>query len=99
MPQGAATYGINFNSTWANNLSSQISTLCGNTFTYSCDEILNGWYMEPGASVAYNWNGSVWTSATCSYTVKVNLAKAAGQSANWNITPIPSDHPNYFLRK
>jgi hypothetical protein len=96
MPQGAATYGINFNSTWANNLSSQISTLCGNTFTYSCDEILNGWYMEPGASVAYNWNGSVWTSATCSYTVKVNLAKAAGQSANWNITPIPSDHPNYF---
>ncbi len=95
MPQGAATYGLNFNSSWTSSLTSAISTLCDNTYLYSCDEIANGWYMEPGDSVAYNWNGSAWTSTTCSYTVKVNLAKAAN-SGTWNIKPIPTTHPNYF---
>ena len=94
-PEGAANYGLNFNSSWTSSLTSAISTLCDNTYLYSCDEIANGWYMEPGDSVAYNWNGSAWTSTTCSYTVKVNLAKAAN-SGTWNIKPIPATHPNYF---
>ena len=52
--------------------------------------------MEPGDSVTYNWNGTAWSSTTCSYIVKVNLAKASGQGSSWDIKPIPSDHPNYF---
>ena len=99
-PAGSATYLLNYNSnSWTTNLNSSISSLCSGTYLYSCDVIATGWYMASAASAnrANYWNGTAWTTQNlCNYTVKVNLAKGAGQSASWDIKPIPSDHPNYF---
>jgi hypothetical protein len=95
-PAGSAHYGLNYNSTWTTGLIADIENLCEETFTYTCDEIAVGWYMEPGNNTAFYWDGSVWTTANCSYTVKVNISKASGSSANWNLASIPASHPNYF---
>ena len=95
-PAGSAHYALNYNSTWTTGLIADIENLCEETFTYTCDEIAVGWYMEPGVNTAFYWDGTTWSQTDCEYTVKVNISKVSGSSTNWNLAGIPSSHPNYF---
>jgi hypothetical protein len=92
-PVGSTNYGLNFNGLWTGGLQQNITELCEETFTYTCDDLAIGWYMEEGTTTAYYWNGSIWSdSDTCNYTVTINLVD---NITNGSVAPINSSHPNY----
>ena len=75
-PAGATHYSLNFNGTWTTGLETSINELCEETFTYTCETIPAGWYLEDGQTTAYYWDGSAWTiTDRCEYTVRINLSE------------------------
>ena len=92
-PPGSDHYGLTFTSTWTTGLETSLTTLCEETFTYTCEPLAVGWYLEDGQYTAYYWDGSSWTNShACEYTVTVNLVDDV---SNGGITSIPSSHPYY----
>lgn len=93
-PKGVSHYGLNFNSTWTSALETSILELCDETFTYNCESIAIGWYMEDGTNKAQYWNGSTWSEEViCERTVVINLLD--GDITDGGINPIETDHPYY----
>lgn len=85
---------VNFgNSNWINTgLISGIQSLCGETYTASCEPTLTGWYYKPGDSGAYYYDSSVQqvTSyyafpATYSVTPNVYDTDEQGRTIVWTV--------------
>jgi len=92
-PPGSDHYSLSFNSTWTTGLETSLTTLCEETFTYTCESLAVGWYLEDGQHVAWYWDGSSWTNQHyCEYTVTINLVDDV---SNGGIDSIPSSHPYY----
>ena len=92
-PPGSDHYSLSFNSTWTTGLETSLTTLCEETFTYTCETLAVGWYLEDGQHVAWYWDGSSWTNQHyCEYTVTINLVDDV---SNGGITSIPSSDPYY----
>lgn len=93
-PQGFYDYNVNFTNTWTGGLELAISNLCQETFTYNCESIAIGWYMEDGTDTAQYWNGSTWTEeVVCERTVVINILD--GDITDGGVNPIETDHPYY----
>ena len=93
-PKGVSHYGLNFNSTWTSDLETSILELCDETFTYNCESIAIGWYMEDGTNTAQYWNGSIWSDEViCEKTVVINLLDA--NITDGGINSIANTHPYY----
>ena len=93
-PQGFYDYNVNFTNTWTGGLELAISNLCQETFTYNCESIAIGWYMEDGTNTAQYWNGSTWTEeVVCERTVVINILD--GDITDGGVNPIETDHPYY----
>ena len=93
-PQGFYDYTVDFTTTWTGGLELAISNLCQETFTYNCESIAIGWYMEDGTNTAQYWNGSTWSDeVVCEKTVVINLIDSA--ITDGGINPIETDHPYY----
>ena len=77
-PQGALHEGLNFsNANWVLGLEQSIEDLCAETFTYNCESLTPGWYLENGTQTAHYWNGASWTqNHTCEYTVTINISES-----------------------
>jgi len=92
-PAGSTHYGLNFNGTWTTGLETSINELCEETFTYTCETIPAGWYLENGQTTAYYWDGSAWTdSDACEYTVRINLSE---NIANATLDAVSSSNAYY----
>lgn len=93
-PQGFYDYTIDFRTAWTSGLELAISNLCQETFTYNCESIAIGWYMEDGTNTAQYWNGSTWSEEViCEKTVVINLLD--GDITDGGINSIENTHPYY----
>ena len=88
-PQGALHEGLNFsNANWVLGLEQSIEDLCAETFTYNCESLAVGWYLENGTQTAQYWNGSSWTQThTCEYTVTINISESIAGASLDPISP------------
>ena len=93
-PQGALHEGLNFsNANWVLGLEQSIEDLCAETFTYNCESLAVGWYLENGTQTAQYWNGSSWTQThTCEYTVTINISESITGAV---LDPIPPAYLYY----
>jgi hypothetical protein len=77
-----------------------IQDLCNETFVYTCDPAVAGWYAETpvvaGSTIVYYWDGTAWTDQytcpipTVRYTLNFHDAITGGFPEN-----IATNHPNY----
>ena len=76
-PQGALHGGLDFSTAnWVIGLEQSIENLCSETFTYNCESLAIGWYLENGTQIAQYWNGTSWSNShSCQYTVTINIAE------------------------
>ena len=101
LPAGKYIPDLTYSSDWYSTIVTQLSTLCAETTTYTCDPAPAGWYADTpivaGTTVAYYWNGSAWTNSyACpapQYTVTVDVNDAI---TNGHVNDILANHPNYL---
>ena len=76
-PQGALHDSLDFSTAnWVIGLEQSIEDLCSETFTYNCESLAIGWYLENGTQIAQYWNGTSWSNShSCEYTVTINIAE------------------------
>jgi hypothetical protein len=76
-PQGALHDSLDFSTAnWVLGLEQSIEDLCSETFTYNCESLAIGWYLENGTQIAQYWNGTSWSNShSCQYTVTINIAE------------------------